>query len=55
MDSIRSATFQAYNSEYNSKLKERILNNFTWEITAQKTVEAYRYLMNRQGDNYEIN
>jgi glycosyltransferase involved in cell wall biosynthesis len=39
--SIRSAVDMAYNDPANPNLKNFILENYTWRITAQKTVEAY--------------
>lgn len=42
IDSIKNAIEKAYNSEFNPKLKEKILNNYTWEKTAEKTLEAYK-------------
>lgn len=41
IDSIRAAIEKAYNSEFNPKLKEKILNNYTWEKTAESTFCAY--------------
>jgi len=44
--SIREAVIQAYENPINPKLKERIMKNFNWEITAEKTLEAYRKVLN---------
>ena len=41
IDSIKIAIEKAYKSEFNPKLKEKILTNYTWEKTAEKTLEAY--------------
>jgi glycosyltransferase involved in cell wall biosynthesis len=40
--SIKIAIEKAYNTQFNPKLKEKILNNYTWEKTAEKTAEAYK-------------
>ena len=42
VDSIRQAIMKAYESPVNPKLREHILNHYTWEKTAEKTLEAYR-------------
>lgn len=42
IDSIRQAIIKAYESPINPELREHILNSFTWEKTAEKTLEAYR-------------
>ena len=39
--SISHAVEEAYRSEFRVDLQKRILENFTWEHTAQATVEAY--------------
>lgn len=39
--SIRKAIDQAYTSEVNPELRERILENFTWEKTAEQTFNGY--------------
>lgn len=44
IDSIRHAVSEAYNSSVNPELRKRILENFTWEITASKTLSAYGLL-----------
>lgn len=41
IDSIRNAVLEAYNSPVNPELTKHILENFTWEITANKTLSAY--------------
>lgn len=45
IDSIRQAIVKAYESPVNPELKERILKNFTWEKTAEKTLEAYQKVL----------
>ena len=42
VESIKKAIIKAYESPLNPKLKEHILNNYTWEITAKKTLQAYK-------------
>ncbi|MBB5356075.1 glycosyltransferase involved in cell wall biosynthesis [Anoxybacillus mongoliensis] len=46
VQSIRNAIIKAFQSEYNENLKKRILEEYTWENTAMKTVEAYRKILN---------
>lgn len=43
--SIRQAVMAAYESEWRPQLRQRILDNYTWEHTAQATLEAYRSLI----------
>jgi glycosyltransferase involved in cell wall biosynthesis len=45
VDSIRQAIIRAYESPADLKLREHILKNFTWEIAAKRTLEAYKTLM----------
>lgn len=45
IDSIRSAIIDAYEAPVNPELRTHVLNNFTWEHTAVKTLEGYRYAM----------
>ena len=42
VNSIKNAIDLAYNNPVNPKLKTRILENYTWEKTAEKTLEAYQ-------------
>lgn len=46
IDSITNAIEQAFNSEVNPKLKEKILNNYTWEKAAEITLEGYKKALN---------
>ena len=46
VESIREAVIQAYENPINPKLKERIKENFNWEKTAEKTLEAYQKVLN---------
>jgi glycosyltransferase involved in cell wall biosynthesis len=41
VESIKMAIDQAYNSPVNPKLKEKILEKYTWEQTAIETLKAY--------------
>lgn len=43
--SIREAVFHAMNAPLNTGLRDRVLNNFTWENAALKTMEAYRQIL----------
>ncbi|MDN3019185.1 glycosyltransferase [Paenibacillus sp. BSR1-1] len=45
IESIRKSIIAAYNAEYNKKLENRILQNYTWENTAKKTVEGYKKIL----------
>ena len=45
VDSIRQAIIKAYESPINPELREHILENFTWEKTAEKTLEAYKKVL----------
>jgi len=47
VDSIRQAIIKAYKSPANPKLREHILNHFTWEKTAEKTLEGYKKLLSK--------
>ncbi|WP_205503245.1 glycosyltransferase family 4 protein [Rufibacter psychrotolerans] len=40
--SIRAAIDQAMAAPFTEGLRQKILNNYTWEITAAKTLEAYK-------------
>jgi glycosyltransferase involved in cell wall biosynthesis len=43
--SIAEALTIAFNRSYDKRLKEHILNNFTWERTARKTLEGYQHAL----------
>lgn len=45
IDSIRHAVLEAYHSPARPELRRHILENFTWEITASKTLSAYKLLL----------
>lgn len=42
VDSIRTALLNAFEAPLNASLRPHILANFTWERTAEKTLEGYR-------------
>lgn len=46
IQSIRSALINAYQAPLNPALKSHITSNFTWERTAQKTLEGYKLALN---------
>lgn len=46
VNSIKSAIDKAYNAPVNTELKEKILENFIWEKTAEQTLKAYKYIIN---------
>lgn len=50
LKSIRSEILNAYNSSFNSNLKNYVLRNFTWNQTATQTVWAYGKVLERQFD-----
>jgi len=43
--SIREAVLAAYSAPYNSALKDRILENYTWRKAAEQTLAAYQQLL----------
>jgi len=48
--SIREAVLAAYHAPKNLRLQETILKNYTWEVTAQKTAQAYQTVMGYKND-----
>jgi len=46
-DDIREKTREAYEKPKNDYLKQHILNNYTWERTAEKTLQAYELVLSR--------
>lgn len=42
--SIKKAIDEAYNAPVNPKLKQKILENYTWEKTAEETIKGYNLL-----------
>jgi glycosyltransferase involved in cell wall biosynthesis len=47
--SIRSAVQAAVAAPHDARLRERVLENYTWQHTAAATARAYRWLIDRQG------
>lgn len=47
LNSIRKAVDNAYNASKNEDLKNLILNNYTWKIAAEKTLEAYNAVLSK--------
>ncbi len=45
--SIRTAVLSAFNEPVNPRLKEYILNHYTWAHTAEQTLEAYQSILNK--------
>lgn len=45
INGIRSAIDRAYAKPQNDKLKNRIFENYTWKIAGQKTLEAYKTIL----------
>ena len=46
VNSIKKAIDEAYTSSVNPKLKQKILDNYTWEKTAEETYKAYKKILN---------
>lgn len=44
--SIEDAIEKAYAAPFNPKLKERILENYIWERTAEETIKGYKSILN---------
>lgn len=53
INGIRSAIDRAYAKPQNDKLKNRIFENYTWEIAGQKTLEAYKTILDEGELLYE--
>jgi len=45
--SIRAAVDDAYVAPYNTGFRQYILDNYTWQRAAEKTLEAYYHVLNR--------
>lgn len=45
INGIRSAIDRAYAKPQNDKLKNRIFENYTWKIAGQKTLDAYKTIL----------
>jgi glycosyltransferase involved in cell wall biosynthesis len=46
VNSIKQAIDDAFTSSVNPKLKQKILDNYTWEKTAEETYKAYKKILN---------
>jgi glycosyltransferase involved in cell wall biosynthesis len=46
--SIKNAVDLAFNSPKPLKLQKKVLNNYNWDATAQKTLEAYNLVLNNK-------
>lgn len=44
--SIKNAIEKAFSTPFNPKLKEKILNEYIWEKTAEETIKGYKKLLN---------
>jgi glycosyltransferase involved in cell wall biosynthesis len=44
-ESIRNAILEAWNAPFRHELRDRILENFTWEKAAKRTLEAYQLVL----------
>jgi glycosyltransferase involved in cell wall biosynthesis len=42
VESIRNAILEAYRKPADTRLREHVLDKFTWQRTAEKTLEGYR-------------
>jgi glycosyltransferase involved in cell wall biosynthesis len=47
VDSIKDAIIKAYDAPLNQNLKQRILDNYTWENTANQTFDAYQLALKK--------
>ncbi len=45
-ESIKTSVLKAFEKPKNDKLKDYIINNFTWNISAEKTYEVYKKVLN---------
>ncbi len=45
IDSIRTQVVKAFQEEVNPRLKKHILENCTWQLAAEQTLEAYREVL----------
>ena len=50
INGIRSAIDRAYAKPQNDKLKNRIFENYTWEIADKDIIEAYKTILD-EGEN----
>jgi glycosyltransferase involved in cell wall biosynthesis len=47
-EDIKEKILEAYYKPKNNKLKEHILENYTWDKAAEKTLQAYNLVLNRE-------
>lgn len=47
INSIKLAVDNAWDAKANKKLQMRVIEEYTWKIAAQKTVEAYQLVLNK--------
>lgn len=45
LNSVCEAIYKAWSAPKNNLLKERVLQNFTWEKAARQTIEAYKRVL----------
>ena len=50
IEGIRKAVDLAYSKPKNNQLKQKIFENYTWEIAGRKNLEAYEELLEREGE-----
>lgn len=48
IESIKKAVLDAFNAPYDKKVKNYIENNYTWQKTAEKTLNAYKKVLNEK-------
>ena len=48
IESIKNSIELAFNSPINKDLQTRILEKYTWQVTAKKTFEAYKKVLNKK-------
>jgi len=49
VESIKNAIMKAYTSEFNEELYYLVKKNYTWEKTAEKTLEGYKLALRNKG------
>jgi glycosyltransferase involved in cell wall biosynthesis len=47
VEDIKEKILEAYEKPKTDELKQHILNNYTWEQTAKRTMKAYDVALNR--------
>jgi glycosyltransferase involved in cell wall biosynthesis len=47
VEDIKEKILEAYAKPRTDELKQHILNNYTWEKVAEKTLEAYKLALNK--------